>query len=70
MVDEDGLQKPLAFVVLKLGKQGDGGLANTLQQHVRDKLQAYKYPRHIRFVASLPRNDRGKVDRRAVRALV
>jgi benzoate-CoA ligase family protein len=68
-LDEDGLEKPLAFVVLKPGQAAGEPLSDAIKQHVKDKLAPYKYPRFIRFVDSLPRNDRGKVDRKALRAL-
>ena len=32
------------------------------------RLAMYKYPRWIEFVASLPKNDRGKIDRRILKA--
>jgi benzoate-CoA ligase family protein len=66
--DGDGLEKPLAFVQLKPGHQGDDALAEALQRHVKDKLAPYKYPRGVRFMDALPRNDRGKVDRKVLRA--
>ncbi|MBI5497601.1 MAG: benzoate-CoA ligase family protein [Deltaproteobacteria bacterium] len=68
--DADGLDKPLAFVVLKAGHPPDDATADALKAHVKDRLQPYKYPRWVKFVDGLPKNDRGKVDRKAVRALV
>jgi acyl-coenzyme A synthetase/AMP-(fatty) acid ligase len=35
---------------------------------VKARLAKHKYPRVIEFVDDLPKNDRGKVDRRALRA--
>jgi benzoate-CoA ligase family protein len=67
--DTDGLEKPLAFVVLRPGHAGDDALEGALKQHVKDKLAPYKYPRFLRFVASLPKNDRGKVDRKVLRGM-
>jgi benzoate-CoA ligase family protein len=62
--DEDGLEKPRAFVVLR-----DGGTADAaaLQAHVKEQLSPHKYPRDVRFVAELPRTGSGKVDRRALK---
>jgi benzoate-CoA ligase family protein len=62
--EEDGLQKPRAFVVLQDGATVD---AETLQAHVKSTLSPHKYPRDVRFVGELPRTGSGKVDRRALR---
>jgi len=44
--------------------QAGGVLANELKAHVQGKLSKHKYPRWVVFVDDLPRNDRGKVDKR------
>jgi benzoate-CoA ligase family protein len=62
--EEDGLQKPRAFVVLRNGASAD---AESLQAHVKSTLSPHKYPRDVRFVGELPRTGSGKVDRRALR---
>jgi benzoate-CoA ligase family protein len=62
--EEDGLQKPRAFVVLREGASADAGV---LQAHVKATLSPHKYPRDVRFVSELPRTGSGKVDRRALR---
>jgi benzoate-CoA ligase family protein len=62
--EEDGLQKPRAFVVLRDGASAD---AEALQAHVKSTLSPHKYPRDVRFVGELPRTGSGKVDRRALR---
>jgi len=62
--EEDGLQKPRAFVVLQAGASVD---AEMLQAHVKATLSPHKYPRDVRFVGELPRTGSGKVDRRALR---
>jgi acyl-coenzyme A synthetase/AMP-(fatty) acid ligase len=33
------------------------------------KLARYTYPRAVRFLAALPRNDRGKVEKKKLREL-
>ena len=39
-----------------------------LQEHVKKKLLPYKYPRKVVFRSeSLPKNDRGKVDRKSLK---
>ena len=68
IVDE-GLMKTKAFIVGRAGHAGTPELATELQEHVRTTLARYKYPRVIEFVDDLPKNDRGKVDKKALRAL-
>jgi acyl-coenzyme A synthetase/AMP-(fatty) acid ligase len=64
--EDEGLQKPRAFVVLLGGASVDPA---ALQEHVKTTLSPQKYPRDVRFVADLPRTGSGKVDRRALREL-
>ena len=66
--DEDGLVKPIAFVVLKRGQQPGDALAKELQAFVKDKIALYKYPRWIRFVPELPKTATGKIQRYKLRA--
>ncbi len=66
--DEAGLVKPKAFVVLRPGQSASEALARDLQEFVKGRLAPHKYPRKIEFADSLPRNDRGKVDRKRLRA--
>jgi acyl-coenzyme A synthetase/AMP-(fatty) acid ligase len=63
---EDGLELPRAFVVLRDGASVDAG---SLQTFVKGTLSPHKYPRDVRFVTDLPRTGSGKVDRRALREL-
>ena len=60
----DGLVKPKAFIVLRDGYDSSENLANEIKEFVKTRLALYKYPRWIEFVPSLPKNDRGKIDRR------
>jgi benzoate-CoA ligase family protein len=48
-------------------RQSTDQLANELKEFVKSHLAAYKYPRWIEFVSSLPKNDRGKIDRRKLK---
>lgn len=64
---ESGLDKPIAFVVLKAGHAGTADLALELARFAKSALAAYKFPRRVAFVADLPRNDRGKVERKRLR---
>ncbi|MEO8874675.1 MAG: AMP-binding protein [Polyangiaceae bacterium] len=66
-IEEDGLMKTKAFVVLRDGITGNEALSSDLQNHVKSKLSKHKYPRVIEFVSDVPKNDRGKVDRKALR---
>ena len=65
--DEEGLTKPLAFVVLKDGRAGNDALAAELKAWIKGKLAPHKYPRWFEWRASLPKNDRGKVARKELR---
>ncbi len=53
-----------AFVVLRPGASCD---AETLRQHCRERLAAYKVPRAFAFVDDLPKTSTGKIMRRALR---
>lgn len=59
--DDDGLEKPKAFVALKAGHQASPQLAEAIQAHVRAKLSPNKAPRRVEFLEALPRSERGKV---------
>ena len=66
-VQIDGLTKSKALIVLRETlKDSPKGqdLTTELQQHVKERLNRYKYPRYIDFVDDLPRNDRGKINRK------
>ena len=79
----DGLVKPKAFVVLReehkvrIGSSSERvslqkldsptDLIEELQAFVKSQLAPYKYPRWIEFVPSLPKNDRGKIDRKLLK---
>lgn len=50
------------------GQKGDGNdLVEELKEFVKNNLAVYKYPRWIEFVHSLPKNDRGKIDRKQLK---
>lgn len=67
-VDEAGLATTKAFLVLRDGHAPSAALRAEIQDHVRGRLTKYKYPRLVEFLDDLPKNDRGKVDRKALRA--
>jgi acyl-coenzyme A synthetase/AMP-(fatty) acid ligase len=64
--EEDGLQRPRAFVVLVDGSACD---ATGLQDYVKQRLSPHKYPRDVRFIPALPRTGSGKIDRPTLRDL-
>jgi benzoate-CoA ligase family protein len=66
--EADGLVKPKAFVVLREGFVSGDELAEEIKQFVKSRIAVYKYPRWVEFVPSLPKNDRGKIDRRLLKA--
>ena len=66
--DEDELIKPKAFVVLKAAEKACEALARTLQEHCKEKLAPYKYPRWIEFRTDLPKTATGKIQRFKLRA--
>src|SRR3989440_2290815 len=65
--DGDGLVKPKAFVVARHDHKTDDALAEDIKQFVKTRIASYKYPRWIEFVPSLPKNDRGKIDRQLLK---
>ena len=67
-VEDEGLLKTKAFVLLRSGATAGEGLAAELQEFVKARLARHKYPRIVEFVDDLPKNDRGKVDRKLLRA--
>jgi benzoate-CoA ligase family protein len=66
-VEVEGLTKPKAFVVARASEEPNDGLADELKSWVKERLSKHKYPRAVAFVSELPKNDRGKVDRKELR---
>ena len=52
-----------AFCVLKNGHAPDAALVKSLQDHVKQQIAPYKYPREIEFKNELPRTETGKLQR-------
>ncbi len=65
--DDEGLIKPLAFVVTNVGHEGGKKLEADLKEYVKQVLAPYKYPRWIEFVDALPRGPGGKLLRYKLR---
>ena len=66
--EAEGLVKPKAFIVVREGFQTNEQLADAIKQFVKSSIAVYKYPRWIEFVDSLPKNDRGKIDRKKLKS--
>jgi acyl-coenzyme A synthetase/AMP-(fatty) acid ligase len=66
-VEDAGLMKTRAFVVVRAGFEPGDALSRAIQDHAKANLAKHKYPRDVVYVNDLPKNDRGKVDRRALK---
>jgi benzoate-CoA ligase family protein len=68
-IEEEGLTKVKAFIVLRADVPAGGreALVTELQEFVKARIAKHKYPRVVEFVADVPKNDRGKIDRKALR---
>src|SRR6186713_2780704 len=58
-----------AYVVLTGGAAADAVLTQALQDHVKQTIAPYKYPRAIEYVAQLPKTETGKLRRYALRQI-
>ena len=66
--DEAGLEKPFAIIVPNSGFAGGDVLARELISFTKSILARYKAPHALIFsYSALPRNDRDKIDRKALR---
>ena len=61
--DDEGLLKPVAFVVLKDGHCSSPALAREIQDFVKQNTSPHKYPRAVIFVEALPKTANGKIKR-------
>ncbi len=64
-VARDGLMLSKAFLVPRTGAKID---RDDIKAWVKRHLAKHKYPREIEVVDRLPKNDRGKIDRKALKA--
>ena len=60
--DEQGLEKPKAFVVLK-NQQEDAEFVNAVKDLVKERIGKWKYPRWVEVVSDLPKTATGKIQR-------
>ena len=65
--DDERGQIVMAYVVLKPGEAADAAQVKSLQDHVKQNMAPYKYPREVVFVTTLPRTETGKLQRFALR---
>lgn len=66
--DEAGLEKPIAIVLPRAGMAASAQLEAELIGFVRESCAHYKAPRQVIFAdAALPRNDRDKLERKALK---
>jgi 2-aminobenzoate-CoA ligase len=63
MPDEERGAIVQAFVVLHDGYSPDNALITALQEHVKQTIAPFKYPRKIAFLSALPRTETGKLQR-------
>ncbi len=69
MPDEDRGQIVQAFVVLKPGHTAGAELEKALQEHVKQTIAPFKYPRKVVFMDQLPRTETGKLQRFKLRQI-
>jgi len=58
-----------AFVVLKKEYRDKGITEREIIEWAKERLAAYKYPRHVQIIRSLPRTAVGKIFRRKLREM-
>jgi 2-aminobenzoate-CoA ligase len=65
---EERGQRVKAFVIAAPGHEPSEALARTLQEHAKQVIAPYKYPREVEFVDALPKTATGKLQRYALKA--
>ncbi|APR81792.1 Benzoate-CoA ligase [Minicystis rosea] len=67
--EDEGLVKPKAFIILReeVRIEEHATLAEELKSWVKERLSKHKYPRWVAFVDDVPKNDRGKVDKKTLK---
>ena len=65
---QEGLTRLKAYIVLEPDVVASESLVGEIQEFVKTGWAAHKYPRLVEFIPSLPKNDRGKVNRKLLRA--
>jgi benzoate-CoA ligase len=67
--DEDGLARPVAFVVPNVGHAPSRELAIELMDYVKREIAPYKFPREVQFVDALPKSKSGRILRWQLRRI-
>lgn len=62
-ISMDGMARIQAVVVLAPGRTECGELTRELQEWCKERLQRYKYPHRVVYVAELPKTTTGKIQR-------
>jgi len=65
--DDQDLEKPKAFVVLKQEVDADS-FSEELKEQVKNKIGKWKYPRWVEVVSELPKTSTGKIQRFKLRS--
>ena len=68
MPDPERTEIVKAFIVLREGHEPGDELVRSIQDHVRNRLSAYEYPRAVEFIDALPVTATGKVIRKDLAA--
>ena len=58
-----------AFIVPKDGVEPDSFLRESIQQHVKNKLEAHAYPREVEFIRQMPMTKTGKILKQELREM-
>ena len=61
--DQQGLTRPVAYVVLREGISRSRELPLTVREWVRERLPGYKCPQEVRLLKELPKTATGKIQR-------
>lgn len=67
--DAERGQRVQAYIVLRKSAQQSEEMVKHLQDHVKQVIAPYKYPRRILFVESLPKTPTGKIQRYLLKAM-
>lgn len=67
IADEDMMEAPMAFVVLKDGTRPDRRMEMKIRAYVRSRMAPYAVPKKIKFVDRLPKTRSGKIVRRMLK---
>ena len=58
-----------AFILPRAGVTADTALEQSIQDHVKERLEAHAYPRQVAFVDEMPRTKTGKILRNKLREM-